>query len=389
MVKRALMEHLESSLIEQRHYLHSHPEVGFNLSNTHDYVETILKSLNIKVISHVGINSLIGIIENGPGPVIGLRADMDALPMNEENPSLSYCSKVPGAMHACGHDAHTAILLTAAHYLSTHQNLWQGTVKLIFQEAEEGPMPGGADGIIKSGYVDDVDVFFGLHCGPQFDSGTFAIKAGPAMASADTIKIKLIGKGSHAAYPHLGIDPVLMQAEVIVALQSIVSRQIDPTENCVITIAQVHAGSTHNVIPESAFMEGTVRTFNPSIRKQIAIAIEATVKSVTDRHGASYEFEYEYGYDALINQSEPTDYLKKIVLKVFGDPAMIELKKPSMGAEDFSKYIIHKTGCLVWLGTKKDSNTAYGLHHPHFNVDEHALLNGAVLFVNLVTEYKK
>ena len=259
MIKLEDVQYLEKQLVTNRQYLHSHPEVGFNVKKTHDYVYNILKNLGIFVIPHVGQNSLIGVIENGKGPIIGLRADMDALPLKEDNQDLTYCSQNDMMMHACGHDAHTSILLSTAEYLVTHKELWQGTLKLIFQEAEEGPDPGGAFEIVKSGLVDDVNVFFGLHCSPQFHVGKFAIKENEAMASADTFQIKLIGKGSHAAYPHLGIDPIIMQAEIIMAIQTITSRLIDPTDNCVITVAQVHAGTTHNIIPESAFMEGTVR----------------------------------------------------------------------------------------------------------------------------------
>ncbi len=384
MIRRINLENLEEYLIFHRRYLHEHPEIGFNLPNTHDYIQLELKKLGIDVIPHVGINSLIGIIKNGDGPVIGLRADMDALPINEENNHLEYCSKTLNAMHACGHDAHTAILLTTAAYLVSHLKLWKGTVKLIFQEAEEGPDPGGASGIIKSGLLDDVSVFFGLHCGPQIPTGKFAIKDNAAMASADYVKIKLIGKGTHAAYPHLGSDPIIMQAETIVAIQSIVSRLIDPTENCVITIAHVEAGSTHNVIPESAFLEGTVRAFSLEVRKKIEKAIEDVISGITRRYNGSYEYQYIYGYDALINQPKPTSFLKNTILDVFGNDALIELDKPSMGAEDFSKYIIYKTGSFVWLGTNIDASTAYGLHHPKFNVDEYALMNGVLLFVNLV-----
>jgi len=387
MIDKNELKYLEPQLIHQRRYLHIHPEVGFNLPNTHDYVASILSQLGIPFTPHVGCYSLIGTIENGVGPILGLRADMDALPMEEANKNIPYCSQKPGMMHACGHDAHTAILLSTADYLVHHKDQWKGTIKLIFQEAEEGPEPGGAEGIIKSGLVDDVDCFFGLHCGPQYASGTFAIKELGAMASADTIRIKLIGKGAHAAYPHLGIDPIVMQAELILAIQSIPTRMIDPTEPCVITIAQVHAGSTHNIIPESAFLEGTVRAFNPEVRKKIEKSIEIAIKSVTTRHGGTYEYQYVYGYDALINQPIPTKYLKTIVQKNFGDHALIELSKPSMGAEDFSKYINHKTGCLVWLGTGSTPETKNGLHHPRFDVDESALINGVALFVNLVHEY--
>lgn len=384
MVKLEEIKYLENQLIYNRRFLHSHPEVGFDVEKTHDFVKDYLTKLNIQVFSHVGRNSLIGVINNNDGPIIGLRADMDALPMNEGNSDLSYCSQNSGAMHACGHDAHTAILLSTADYLVNHKDKWQGTIKLIFQEAEEGPDPGGAYGVVKSGLVDDVDVFFGLHCAPQYPLGKIAIKANEAMASADTIQIKLIGKGAHAAYPHLGIDPIMMQAELIMSIQTITSRIIDPTDNCVITIAQVHSGTTHNIIPETAFLEGTVRTFSKEVRNKVKIAIEDSIKAITSKYHGDYEFKYIFGYDALINQPKPTQYLVDTVKSVLGDNALIDILKPSMGAEDFSKYINHKTGAFAWLGTNSSVDTAYGLHHPLFNIDESALLYGTTLMINLV-----
>jgi len=384
MIKIEDVRYLENQLITNRRYLHSHPEVGFNLIKTHDYVQNILVNLGIFVISHVGQNSLIGVIENGEGPIIGLRADMDSLPLTEDNQELPYCSQNEMMMHACGHDAHTSILISTADFLVTHKELWKGKVLLIFQEAEEGPDPGGALGVVKSGHVDDVQVFFGLHCAPQFQVGKFAIKENEAMASADTFQMKLIGKGTHAAYPHLGIDPIIMQAETILAIQTITSRMIDPTDNCVITVAQVHAGTTHNIIPESAFMEGTVRTFSTEVRKKVVKALEDCVQTVTSRYQGKYQFNYTYGYDPLINQPGPTQYLKRVVHTVFGENAMMDITKPSMGAEDFSKYIIHRTGAFVWLGTSSSIETAYGLHHPKFNIDESSLLYGTTLMINLV-----
>lgn len=385
MIKIKDIDYLYSELVSNRRFLHENPEIGFNLPNTQKYVIQRLQEYGISDIVKVGQFSAVATIKNGNGPIIGLRADMDALPMKEESDNITYCSKNPNTMHACGHDAHTAILLSAAHYLYAHLDEWNGTVKLIFQEAEEGPVPGGAHAIVQSGVVDDVQVFFGLHCAPNLEVGTFSIKSGEAMASADTFKIVLIGKGAHAAFPHLGIDPIIMLAETVQAIQTIPSRIINPTDNCVITVAQVHAGTTHNIIPESAFMEGTVRTFSASVREKIINEIEKIIKSITERYGGKYQYEYIRGYDPLINQTGPTDYLKNIVRQSFGNDALIAQDKATMGAEDFSKYIIHKTGAFVWLGTSGSADTNYGLHHPRFNIDEKALLYGTALMINLVT----
>ncbi len=371
-------------MIEFRRHLHMHPETGFNLVLTHDHVAGALRDAGMIVHEHVGVNSLVGVIVNGTGPVIGLRADMDALPLTEENTELPWCSQTPGKMHACGHDAHTAMLLTAGRYLKDHPEAWHGTVKLLFQEAEEGPSPGGAEGIVRSGLVDDVDVFYALHVSPAFPSGVIALKPGEAMAAADTIEIILKGKGAHAAYPHLGIDPILMQAEVVVALQALVSRVLDPMENAVLTIAQVHAGTTHNIIPSTAYLEGTVRTFNEATRSLLSAGIETVVKSVTTMRGGSYEYEYLCGYDPVVNAEVPSRYFQKIAEQVVGADRFAMIAKASMGAEDFSKYIRHRTGCMGWLGVAKDEATSLSLHHPRFNIDEEALLSGAAVLAGLV-----
>ena len=389
MIKKEQLMYLEEYVIDQRRYFHKNPELGFDTEKTHDYIWNQLKSMGIQVIPHVGKNSLIGIIENGEGPTIGLRADIDALPMQEQNSSLPYRSTVDGKMHACGHDAHAAMLLGACKYLSSHLDEWKGTVKFIFQEAEEGPSPGGAYGICQSGLVNDCDTFFGFHVSTLLPSGTVGIKKGEAMASADTIKIKLTGKGSHAAYPHLGIDPIMMQAEVILGLQTISSRLKDPIDPIVVTIAKVSAGTTHNIIPDFALLEGTVRTFSNSVRENTKNQIEKVLKSVTEKYGGGYELNYIYGYDALINDPQETDYVASIVRNLFGNDAFEAIERPSMGAEDFSKYINLKKGCMGWLGVSNSQETSYGLHHPYFNLDESQLINGSTIYVNFVREYQK
>jgi len=376
-------------LVQTRRWVHAHPEVGFDCEHTHDFILNELHQLGIKVFPHVGKNSLIGVIENGCGKVIGLRADIDALPLFEANRELSYVSQNDGKMHACGHDSHTAMLLTAAKFLKTNLNLWNGTVKLIFQEAEEGPNPGGAYGIVQSGLLDDVEHFYAFHVSPMIPSGIVAAKKGDAMASADTIKITLIGKGAHAAYPHLAIDPIIMASEVIQGVQNIISRRKSPLDLAVITIAKVQAGTTHNIIPAEAYLEGTVRTFSNELRHFIKNEIELLLQSVTSKVGGSYEFEYIYEYDPVCNTPSEVDIIKNAVTSVLGDAAFQEINTQSMGAEDFSKYIFLKQGAMAWLGTMKDEATSFSLHHPRFNLDEDALLVGAMTFVNLIISHKK
>ncbi|MGD9909051.1 MAG: M20 family metallopeptidase [Candidatus Izemoplasmatales bacterium] len=389
MVKVKDLEYLLPYLVKTRRYLHAHPETGFDLEKTHDFVMNELLTMGIEVIPHVGKNSLLGILKNGNGPVIGLRADMDALPLQEMNKELSYCSKNDGKMHACGHDAHTAMLLTAATYLSTHLNEWEGTVYFVFQEAEEGPNPGGAYGIVESGLLEKVERFYAFHVSSLFESGKIAAKKNEAMASADTIQMTLFGKGAHAAYPHLGIDPIIMASEVIQATQLILSRKKNPLTPAVITIAQVHAGTTHNIIPDSAYLEGTVRTFSYELRDWIKEEIKKVLEAVSIKNGGSYKYEYIYEYDPTINTPSEVDYVQKIVHQTLGEEAFIEILEPSMGAEDFSRYIKYRQGCMLWLGTKKSDETSYSLHHPKFNLDEEALLTGSTTFVNIISSFRK
>ncbi|MBN2504666.1 MAG: amidohydrolase [Bacilli bacterium] len=382
------LKYLEDYIIKTRREIHKHPEVGFDLPKTHDFVENELVKLGIEVHPHIGKNSIVGIISNNGKSVIGLRADMDALPLEELNDDFEYRSLNPGMMHACGHDAHTAMLLGAARFLVEHKSKWKGTVKLIFQEAEEGPNPGGAKAIVESGILDDVDSFFALHVSPEFQVGTFAMKSGPAFAAVATLKIKIIGKGSHAAYPHLGIDPILIQSEVIQKIQTIVSRKLNPLDPAVISITQVHGGTTHNIIPESVYLEGTVRTFKKEVQQLIKDEITKILVSADQVHGSTHEFAFIEEYDSVYNSESESDYFQKNVEDCFGKSAFVELKNPGMGAEDFFRYINLKQGCMSWIGIKSDQRTSYGLHHPKFAIDEKALLYGSTQFVNLVYNFE-
>ncbi len=373
---------LKQYIIRHRRHLHMHPELGFECVNTHDYIQNELEALGVECIPHVGKNSLIGIIRNGERPVIGLRADFDALPIKEKT-GLPFQSQNPGVMHACGHDAHTGMLLGVAKYLSENKNEWIGTVKLIFQEAEEGPSPGGALGIVESGLVDDCEEFFALHVTPGFAAGTIAINKGKALASVDTLKITFIGKGTHAAYPHSGIDPIIMQAEFITSLQTIVSRKLDPLEPGVITIAKVEAGTTHNIIPEVAYLEGTVRSFSPEVRQMFEKELKKLAKNIASTYGGDYKFSCVQGYDALINNEDSAEEFEISAKSVLGEDKFIYLDKPSMGAEDFSRYVIFRKGAMAWLGVGFE-NEEYFLHHPKFRLNEEALLSGALVMIDLV-----
>jgi len=374
---------LENYIIKHRRHIHENPELGFECVQTHDYIRNELKRLRINFFPHIGINSIVGIIENGKGPIIGLRADFDALAL-EEDTDLEFKSKNIGKMHACGHDCHTGMLLGAVKYLSEHLEEWNGTVKFIFQEAEEGPNPGGALGIIANGMLDDVDEFFALHVISDIEAGKLSYNELETLASADTIKIKFIGKGCHAAYPHLGIDPIVMQAEFINAVQSIVSRKLDPMETGVITIAQVKAGTTHNIIPNEAYLEGTVRTFKEETRSLFENELKNLTKYIAKAHGGTYEFNYIREYNPTINTIEESTLLAAEAVKLLGKENVIKLDRPSMGAEDFSRYINHRKGAMAWLGVGYKDKYNYSVHHPKFEVNEDALIFGTRLFINIV-----
>ncbi len=380
---------LAEYLINHRHVIHQYPEAGFNTFRTHDYILHELESLNIKVIPHIGKNSLVGVIANQKGPVIGLRADIDALPLEEQNTSLPYVSQNHGFMHACGHDAHTSMLLGTAKYLSENRDLWKGTVKLIFQEAEEGPNPGGAKAIVDSGKLDDVSAFFALHVSPDYPSKQFAMKKGDAFAAVVTFKIMLKGKGCHAAYPHLGIDPIIMQAEVIQAFQTIISRKLAPLEKAVLSVTQSHSGTTHNIIPDKAYLEGTIRYYTPETKLLIKSEMTRILDSITQRHQGGYDFDFIEEYDAVFNSPSAFEYFKNVAIATFGENSFQELFKPSMGGEDFYRYVNLKQGCIAWLGTRTDETTGFGLHHPKFNIDEDALIYGTTQLINLVIDYKR
>lgn len=374
---------IKNYVIKIRRYLHQHPETGFNCKNTSAYIKNELMDIGVNEIIDVGHYSLVAIIRNGEGPITGLRADFDALNMPEET-DLPFKSVHKGKMHACGHDAHSAMLLGACRYLNEHKSEWSGTVKFIFQEAEEGPSPGGAFDIVQSGVLNDCEEFFAMHVSPSFETGQLAVNYGPAMAAADIIYVDLIGRGAHAAMPDEGIDPVVMQAEYIMSAQNIVSRKISPMERAVITIAKVNAGTTFNVIPEIAELRGTVRTFNQKTREKIKFELEQLAKTITERHGGSYRFKFEYGYDPVINSIGPTDLFVEIGRDLLGEDHVDILEYPSAGGEDFSRYIQLKQGCMAWLGVKQKDKETYNIHHPKFNLNEDALMNGVNIFIEII-----
>ena len=375
------MKDLNEYLVSVRRHLHMYPETGFNCVNTSKFIEEELKSFKVDKIEHVGKHSLVATINNGKGKTIGLRADFDALNITEET-NLEFASKNVGMMHACGHDAHTSMLLATCKYLSENKDKWNGTVKFIFQEAEEGPDPGGAYYIVNSNILDDVEEFFALHVSPGFETGELAINYGNALAAADTINVEFEGVGSHAAYPHLGVDPIVMQADFIMSIQSIVSRKVDPFKTAVVTIGMVKSGTTFNIIPDKAYLSGTVRTFSNEVRDLIEDKLKVIAQAVATKHDGTCKVEYIRGYDPTVNSSDSVDKIINSGKEIFDKITILE--EASMGAEDFSRYINLKKGAIAWLGVKHKDIENFNIHNSKFNLNEEALIKGCKLFINIV-----
>ena len=372
---------LKDYIIEKRRDFHMNPELGYEEYRTSEIVSNELKELGYKVFKTAG-TGVVGLLNEGKRYIVALRADMDALPINEEN-DVPYRSRVAGKMHACGHDAHTAMLLGAARVLSRIKDRLKGTIKLIFQPAEEGGL--GAKKVVEEGVVDDVEAIFGLHVWSDLDSGKIGVREGPMMASADAFKVVIKGMGGHAASPHEAIDPIAIAGSLLNIYQRIVTREIDPLEPAVITVASINAGTTFNVIPERIEMKGTIRTFNKDVRDYIVKRMEEITIKYSDALRAEAEFELVEDYiPPTINDPDLTNFAKE-VLKPLGE---IVSPKPTMGAEDFSFYTGKTRGLYVILGIRnKDKGIVYPHHHPRFDVDEDVLWIGTAIYSILAYKY--
>jgi hippurate hydrolase len=335
------------------------------------------------VATGLGRTGVVGVIKGRKGPakgdvgVIGLRADMDALPI-EEATNLPYASKNPGLMHACGHDGHTAMLLGAARYLAETRN-FAGDAVVIFQPAEEGGA--GAAAMIKDGLMDrfGIEQVYGMHNGPGLPVGSFGIRPGPVMAATDGIDIKIEGLGGHAARPHKCIDSVLVGSQLVTALQSIVARTIDPLDSAVISICEFHAGNARNVIPQTAELRGTVRTLTPAVRQLVEKRVHEIVAGVAQMTGAKIDLNYEHGYPVTVNHASQTDMATRAAREVAGDSNVHEMP-PMMGAEDFSYMLEARPGAFIFCG---NGDTA-GLHHPAYNFNDEAIVYGTSYWIKLV-----
>ncbi len=363
-----------TELIRIRRHFHENPELGFEEFQTSAHIADILESLGLEVQRNVAKTGVVALLKGAkPGKTVAIRADIDALPVQELN-DVPYKSKTAGKMHACGHDVHITAAIGAAMLLAPHRENLAGNVKFIFQPAEEGP--GGAEPMIQAGALENpkVDAIIGGHVWGSLDSGVIEVLPGPIMASADILRLTIQGKGGHAAHPHDTIDPVAIGSEIVGALQKIVSRQTDPTEAAVISICLFRAGDTFNVIPNSAYLEGTVRTLNNALRREISKKIEAIIRGVTDAYGATYELDYTFSYPATINDPGVTESVRQSAAKILGAENVRTAARASMGAEDFAYYLLAVPGTYIRVGVR---NTAKGIthdiHHPQFDIDEDIL----------------
>ncbi len=363
---------LEGEVVGWRRHLHQNPELSFREHETARFVRETLESFGGFEVSRPTETSVVArLVGEGPGRTLALRADMDALPIQEEN-DFEFASQNPGVMHACGHDGHTAMLLGAAKVLSGMRDRLNGEVRLVFQHAEELG-PGGAEELVEAGVMDGVDAVVGLHLWSGLPVGKIGVTFGAMMASPDTFLITIKGKGGHAAMPHQAVDAIAVGAQVVTNLQHVVARETDPLENVVLSVTRFTGGTTHNVIPGSVEMEGTVRTLDPAVRGRMPGIMERVVKGVTEAHGAGYELDYTFGYRPVINDADLTRAVEETARGLFGDEA-VEVMPPNMGGEDFSAYGQRAPGAffLVGAGNEGEGITAPH-HHPRFTVDEDAL----------------
>lgn len=372
-----------NKIINTRRYLHQHPEASFIEFETAEFICRFLDDCDM-AYERVETSVIARLDSGRPGNHIAFRADMDALYLDELN-TMSYQSENTGVMHACGHDAHMTILLYTLKEIKESMNDYSGKFTFIFQHGEEIP-PGGALSLIEAGVLEGVDEIYGLHCDPEFDLGTVMTKIGPLMAAVDKFKVTLIGKGGHGALPHTTIDPIVLSSQIIVNLQSIISRSVNPLDAALITIGILHGGESFNVIPESVVFEGTVRTLSKEVRLITEQRIRQTLDGMTEAYGATYDLEWTKGYPVLINHELGVDKVKTVSNKVLGQGKCILKKEARLLGEDFAAYLEEVPGAFFFLGTRSGASTAYPLHSPRFNIDESALALGVKLFLALASE---
>ena len=366
-----------------RRELHSRPELAFQEKWTSDFVAEKLESFGLPIHRGLAGTGVVATLKNGEGLSIGLRADMDALPLLEKN-QFGHRSQNEGKMHACGHDGHTTMLLGAASVLAESPS-FRGTVHFIFQPAEEGG--GGGNVMVKEGLFEKfpVDAVYGMHNWPGMEPGEIGVHNGPVLAANDAFDLEIQGKGGHAAMPDLCIDPILAASQVVSALQSVVSRGINPVDSAVVTVTQIHAGDAYNVIPDSVKLCGSIRTFKKGVREKIISSMESVVKGVASGLGASAELRIKQGYPATINTAREAQKAASAAARVVGETKVILDADPSTGSEDFAYMLQARPGCYIWLGNGNRDGGCM-LHNPHYDFNDEILPIGTSYWVSLVEQ---
>ena len=381
-----------ASIAALRRDIHAHPELCFKEERTSDVIARALTEWGIPVHRGLGTTGVVGIVKNGSSArAVGLRADIDALPMTEHN-QFAHASRHPGRMHACGHDGHTAMLLAAAKHLSQHRH-FDGTVYLVFQPAEEGG--GGAREMIKEGLFDKfpMEAIFGAHNWPGMAVGQFGVRSGPLFASSNEFKITVRGKGGHAALPHTGIDPVPVACQMVQAFQTIVTRNKRPVDTAVISVTMIHAGEATNVVPDECVIEGTVRTFALDVLDLIERRMQQVAEHTCAAFGAGCAFEFHRNYPPLLNHAAETDFFRRVAGDVVGAANVLEVD-PTMTAEDFSYFMLEKPGCYFLIGNGDGDHRTLGhgegpctLHNPNYDFNDELIPLGATLWVRLAESW--
>ncbi|WP_392558226.1 M20 aminoacylase family protein [Orbus mooreae] len=371
---------LKDEMVQWRHHIHRYPETAFEEHKTTQFIIDKLKSFGIdELYTEFAPTGVVGVIKgNRPGKWIGLRADIDALDVLEQN-KVDYCSTINGKMHACGHDGHSTILLGTAKYLARHRD-FSGTVVVIFQPAEENE--GGGRVMVENGLFErfPIEAIYGMHNQPNMAFGEFFIRKGPLMASYDIFDIKITGKGAHAAAPHLGHDTIVTATQVVNSLQTIVSRSINPLDSLVVSVTQIHSGDTWNVLPQEAVIRGTVRSFATEVQDLAEKRIKEIADGVAQTFNATANVRYERRYPATVNHPQATELAIKAAKVIVGEDKVHTDVQPSMGAEDFSFMLQVKPGAYIWLGAGEGAN----LHHPQFNFNDEILPIAVAYFIEIV-----
>jgi amidohydrolase len=386
---RLSIRSLQPQLVDWRRRLHQKPELGFQEKLTADFVSQKLQEWGIEHQTGIAQTGIVATIHgnNSTQKVLAIRADMDALPIQELN-EVPYCSQHDGVMHACGHDGHTAIALGTAYYLQQNRDTFGGTVKIIFQPAEEGP--GGAKPMIEAGVLKnpDVDAIIGLHLWNNLPLGTIGVRAGALMAAVELFRCTVFGKGGHGAMPHQTIDSIVVAAQIINALQTIVARNVNPIDSAVVTVGELHAGTAENVIADTAWMRGTVRYFNPELKSLFHQRVEQIIAGICQSHGARYDLDYWSLYPPVINDATIAELVRSVAQEVVETPVGVVPECQTMGGEDMSYFLQEVPGCYFFLGSANpEKGLAYPHHHPRFDFDETVLAMGVEMFVRCVEKF--